>query len=120
MRCSSPTAWRPVSSNPGERLPLAFAGRVAAEQPAHATRLQDHHRDAVGDRVVQLARDPRALLDDRGAGLLLALELDAHDVALRRRAALLLAAHDPARRPRPAGRSRPGRSPGRSARSGRS
>ena len=74
----------------GERLALAFAGRVAAEQPAHAARLQDHHRDAVGDRVVQLARDPRALLDDRGAGLLLALELDAHDVALGGRAALLL------------------------------
>ena len=55
------------------------------------------------DRVVQLARDPRALLDDRDAGLLLALELDAHDVALGRRAALLLAAQ---RRVRPAQASR--------------
>ena len=61
---------------------------------AHAARLQDHHRHAVGDGVVQLARDPRALVGDRGARLLLALELDAHDVALGRRAALLVPVHD--------------------------
>ena len=65
-----------------QRLTLALALRVVAQQAAHAARLQDHHRDAVRDGVVQLAGDPRALLDDRGAGLLLALELDAHDVAL--------------------------------------
>ena len=91
MRCSSPTAWRPVSSTPASASRSRSRAGSSPQQPAHAARLQDHHRHAVGDGVVQLAGDPRALLDDRGAGLLLALELDAHDVALGRRAALLVA-----------------------------
>ena len=91
MRCSSRDGLAAGLLDAGQRLALALARGVVAQQPAHAARLQDHHGHAVGDGVVQLARDPRALLDDRGAGLLLALELDAHDVALGGRAALLVA-----------------------------
>src|SRR5439155_20987886 len=37
----------------------------AVEDSALGPRLHDHHRDVVGARVVQLARDLRSLLDDR-------------------------------------------------------
>ena len=41
------------------------APRSVVEHAPLGACLHDHHRDVVGDRVVQLARDPRALLDDR-------------------------------------------------------
>ena len=78
----------------GERLALALAGRIGPSSrrtpPACRT-----ITDAVGDGVVELAGDPRALLDDGGAGLLLALALDADDVPFGGGAAFLLPAHDP-------------------------
>ena len=42
-------------------------GRTAlgVERAPLGAGLHDHHRDVVGDRVVQLPRDSRALLDDR-------------------------------------------------------
>ena len=45
-----------------ERLPLALL--IRPEQAAHAGRLDGHDADAVADDVVQLARDPRALVGD--------------------------------------------------------
>ena len=44
---------------------LARRAVVRLEHPALGAGLDDHHRDVVRDRVVQLARDPRSLLDDR-------------------------------------------------------
>ena len=54
---------------------LAFLVLVRLEQPAHGRGLHRHHADAVADDVVQLAGDPRALLGDGEACLLLALQL---------------------------------------------
>src|SRR5207244_1765653 len=55
---------------------LARRGPVAAEGQALRPRLDDHHAHAVGEDVVQLARDPRPLLGcgDTGVGLPLTLE----------------------------------------------
>jgi hypothetical protein len=55
---------------------LALARLVVAEQPAHGRRLDGHHAHRVADDVVELARDPRALLRDRRERTLLPLELE--------------------------------------------
>ena len=55
-------------------LPLALL--ILAQQPAHRGCLHGHHAHRVADDVVQLARDPRALLRDRGACLDLSLALE--------------------------------------------
>ena len=54
---------------------LALALLLGLEQAPHAGRLHRHHADTVADDVVELARDPRALLGDGRARLLLALAL---------------------------------------------
>ena len=46
------------------------------EDAARALRLQDHQHHAVGDDVVQLARDPLALLARGRAGALVALAVE--------------------------------------------
>jgi hypothetical protein len=61
----SASAARPVRSTP--RRASASAERLGKLVADHAD-LQDHHADGVGDDVVQLARDPRALLGDGDAG----------------------------------------------------
>ena len=55
---------------------VARASGISLEQALRRPGLHDHHADAVGDDVVQLARHPVALLGDRAAGdgLLLGLE----------------------------------------------
>ena len=53
------------------RLCAARCG-IALEDAGRPAGLDRDHRQAVGDRVVQVARDPRALGLDRPAGLLLA------------------------------------------------
>ena len=50
----------------------------------HRPDLQHHHADGVGDDVVQLARDARALLRDGDAGGRLALVLGHSRAFLRR------------------------------------
>ena len=50
-----------------------MVGREPAADPTH---LEHHRAHAVGDDVVQLARDPGALLRYRLAGALLALLLE--------------------------------------------
>jgi hypothetical protein len=45
-----------------------LAGRALPDDAPLGAGLDDHHRDAVRDRVVQFPRDPGALLDDRLAG----------------------------------------------------
>ena len=64
-----------------QRLALALLLRL--EQPAHARRLDGHHADAVADDVVELARDPRTLLGDGCARLLLACALESLGSLLR-------------------------------------
>ena len=70
----SASAWRPVCSIE------VSASRVdvllGAQRVALGAGLDDHHADVVGDDVVQLARDARALLGHRlvRAQLVLALE----------------------------------------------
>ena len=64
---------------------LARALGVAVEHPPRALGLRDHHADAVRDDVVQLARDPRALLADGDALALALLALEQRH-ALRARA----------------------------------
>src|SRR6266545_6618113 len=54
---------------------LAFPRLVRAEQAPGRRRLHGHHADAVPDDVVQLARDPRALVRDREMSTLLPLAL---------------------------------------------
>jgi hypothetical protein len=56
---------------------LAGAGGVALKHPFGGADLQHDHAEAVGDDVVELARDPLALLGGRlgRASLLLAVEL---------------------------------------------
>ena len=56
-----------------QRRGLDRALRVAGEDAPRAAGLDDHHRDAVGDDVVHLARDPAALVGDRARGVGLAL-----------------------------------------------
>ena len=50
-------------------------GVPVAEHAPLGAGLHDDHRDVVGDHVVQLARDPRPLLDDRLARSHVALAL---------------------------------------------
>ena len=56
-------------------LPAALLGLPCHDAPRGAG-LDAHHADVVGDDVVQLARDPYALLEHRPAGVLLALALE--------------------------------------------
>ena len=57
-------------------MPAKRAASSGGVEPARA-RLDDHHREVVGDDVVQLAGDPRALAahGERGERVLLGLEL---------------------------------------------
>ena len=73
---------RPVCSTPCERLPSSVE-RVGQPVPDGAD-LQHHHAHGVGDDVVQLARDPRALLGDRDPRRRLALALGLGRAHLRR------------------------------------
>ena len=57
-----------------ERRPCGLG--LAVEHPAPRRGLDDHDADAVGDDVVQLARDPCPLLRHRAPGLLFALPLE--------------------------------------------
>ena len=61
--------------------------------------LQHHHADGVGDDVVQLARDPRALLGDRDPRRGLALPLGLARALLRRLGLLGALAQGEAREP---------------------
>ena len=62
---------------------------VGREPAPHAAHLEHHRAHAVGDDVVQLARDPRPFLGDRLAGSLLALLLEDRRLALELRAWLV-------------------------------
>ena len=62
---------------------LVLAERVG-QLVADGADLEHHHADGVGDDVVQLARDPRALLGDRDARRGLALALGVRRALLRR------------------------------------
>ena len=64
---------RPVCSTPLSAS-LSSRERLGQLVPDGAD-LQHHHADGVGDDVVELARDPRALLGDGDAGRRLALPL---------------------------------------------
>jgi hypothetical protein len=48
--------------------PQHLAGRALLDDPPLGSGLDDHHRDAMRDRVVQFPRDPGAFLDDRLTG----------------------------------------------------
>ena len=61
---------------------LARRPPLAVEHAPLGARLDDHHRDVVRDHVVQLARDPRPLLDDRLARGEVALALGELGAAL--------------------------------------
>ena len=65
-------ASRVPSARPCRIESRARVGSRAQQQP-RAARLDDHRADAVGDDVLQLAADPRALLGDRGPLALLVL-----------------------------------------------
>ena len=56
---------------------LALAGLVLAQHAPDGARLQHHHGHAVGDGVVELARDPRALVG-HGRARVLDLVLGGH------------------------------------------
>ena len=57
------------------------------EKPAAAAALEDDDADRVGDDVVELARDPGALLRDRGPGALLALAFEDDGALFKQRLA---------------------------------
>ena len=69
MRCISAIVWRPRSAIPSVRLGNALVGDRRAERLG----LDDDEADVVRDDVVQLLRDPHALLGDRALGQQLAL-----------------------------------------------
>ena len=94
---------RPVCSTPLERLPVLR--ERSRELVPDGADLEHHHADGVGDDVVQLARDPRALLGDGDAGRRLALALGLGRALLRRLGLLGPLAQREARRAR---RSRTG------------
>jgi hypothetical protein len=73
MRRISASAWRPVRS--AERSVSRAVSGSESRMP-RAADLHDHHADAVGDDVVQLAGDTDTLLGGRHAHLLLALALE--------------------------------------------
>ena len=100
----SSSAWRAAPAIAAKASP-ASAGSAAAT-PLAGPGLDDHDADRVGDDVVQLGGDPRALVADgeRGVGLPLLVEL-AGALGQRGRDELALA-HRPTRQPcgaRPAG-----------------
>ncbi len=69
----SASAARPVCSTPrsASRVLVELVRELVPDGPD----LEHHHADRVGDDVVQLARDPRALLGNRHAGRRFALAL---------------------------------------------
>ena len=73
---------RPVCSTPSSAS-RSSRERVGQLVPDRAD-LQHHHADGVGDDVVQLARDPRALLGDRDARGRLPLPLGVRGALLGR------------------------------------
>ena len=68
-RRSSASASRPAGLDRAQRGARLVGALV--EDVVGRRRLHDDHRDAVGDHVVQLARDPRLLVADRPARRLL-------------------------------------------------
>ena len=68
--------------------------RVAVERRLGRVGLDRDHAHAVGDDVVQLARDPRPLLGDRGVRAPLALALEVPGQLAQPLGLLVLAAHD--------------------------
>ena len=76
----SASAVRPACSTFCEASPSSVAVRHPV---AHRPHLQDHHADRVGDDVVELARDPAALLGHRHPGRRLPLPLGAQRALLR-------------------------------------
>ena len=69
MRCISVIVSRPEVGDAVGRLAHPLVARGRAER----LRLDDDQADVVGDDVVQLLRDPHALLGDRALGEQLAL-----------------------------------------------
>ena len=82
-RCSSATACRLERLDRGQRL--LRLGRIAVDHDARGAGLDAHHAHVVGDDVVQLARDPHALLEHRAPRVLLALALGLQGALLGRR-----------------------------------
>ena len=78
----SASAVRPVCSTP-VRASLSSAERLRQPVPDGAD-LEHHHADGVGDDVVELARDPGALLGDGDARGRLALPLGLRRAFFRR------------------------------------
>ena len=78
---------------------LARLRPLVAERPALGARLHDHDREVVRDDVVQLARDPRALLGDREPRRVVALVLELDRARGERLGELVAAAHDRRRAP---------------------
>ena len=93
----SAIAARPVSSIVASTSVGLRA--LGADRAPLGARLHDHDRDVVRDDVVQLARDPRALLGDGELGVLLALVLELDRARGERPGELLAAAHDGRRAP---------------------
>ena len=92
----SSSAWRAapaIASNVS-----AVALRVVRE-PLAGGGLDDHHADRVGDDVVQLGGDPRALVADRERGVGLALLLELARALGERRGDLVALAQAARRRP---------------------
>jgi hypothetical protein len=78
-----------------------LGGGVLLAQHAPLGGCLDHdHAQAVGDHVVQLPRDPGALVDHRGARLGLLVPLQQGGAVLERGGELLAAAQHPAQDPR--------------------
>ncbi len=80
-----------------KRLPRPFG--IGVQHLLRRRGLHTHQADAVRDHVVELAGDPRALLDHRLTSLLLALPLEPRRLKLEVRQLLTPAAHVPACEP---------------------
>ena len=80
---------------------LAVLGERVGELVPDGADLEHHHADRVGDDVVELARDPRALLRDGDARRRLALALGLDRALLRRLGLLGALAQRDSRRARP-------------------
>ena len=76
------SAVRPARSTPlsASRSSASVVGQLVP----HGADLEDHHADGVGDDVVELARDPRALLRHRDPRRGLTLPLGLGRACLRR------------------------------------
>jgi hypothetical protein len=72
---------------------------LVTDRAPFAARLHHHHRDVVGDDVVELASDPRPLFGDGELGVLLALVLELDRAGGERAGELLAAAYDHRRTP---------------------